>query len=132
MLHPQVVAGARSLLARAAPAKDPLSTLRGAAAVVDALGMLLDVDEGGGTYFPYINITVKPKRGSAVWWPHGKPTNPRAKDDRTHHEAQPVIVGKKYAANYWIHGDDFKNAMASACDGRSGVKARAPPRLRPK
>ena len=93
---------------------------------------LSDVDEGGGTYFPYINITVKPKRGSAVWWPHGKPTNPRAKDDRTHHEAQPVIVGKKYAANYWIHGDDFKNAMASACDGRSGVKARAPPRLRPK
>ena len=67
-----------------------------------------------------------------MWWPHGKPTNPRAKDDRTHHEAQPVIVGKKYAANYWIHGDDFKNAMASACDGRSGVKARAPPRLRPK
>ena len=79
-----------------------------------------------------MNLTVRPKRGSAVWWPHGKPSNPRAKDDRTHHEAQPVIVGKKYAANYWIHGDDFKNAMASACDGRSGVKARSPPRLRPK
>ena len=32
---------------------------------------LSDVEEGGGTKFPYLNVTVKPKRGSAVLWPHG-------------------------------------------------------------
>mmetsp|Transcript_14678 Transcript_14678/g.31056 ORF Transcript_14678/g.31056 Transcript_14678/m.31056 type:complete len:430 (+) Transcript_14678:18-1307(+) len=80
---------------------------------------LSDVEEGGGTYFPYLNITVKPRRGSAVWWAHGMDDNPWKKDDRTHHEAQPVIAGTKLAANYWIHGSDFKRAMATGCDGRS-------------
>ena len=45
-----------------------------------------------------------PKRGSAVWWPHGLEDNPWKKDDRTHHEAMPVLQGVKMAANYWIHG----------------------------
>lgn len=85
---------------------------------------LSDVDEGGGTHFPYLNITVNPKRGSAVWWPHGANENPWAKDDRTHHEAQPVIKGVKFAANYWIHGSDFKVAMATGCDGRAGSSQR--------
>ena len=38
---------------------------------------LSDVEEGGGTRFPHIKgpdgqpLIVQPKRGSAVWWPHG-------------------------------------------------------------
>jgi hypothetical protein len=84
---------------------------------------LSDVEEGGGTKFPYINqssggLTVMPKRGKAVWWAHGKNEDPRQKDDRTHHEAMPVIKGQKMAANYWIHGADFKTSMATGCDGR--------------
>jgi hypothetical protein len=79
---------------------------------------LSDVEEGGGTYFPHLNTTVQPKKGSAVLWPHGLDSDPRTKDDRTHHEAMPVIKGQKWGANYWIHGADFKVAMASGCDGR--------------
>ena len=60
---------------------------------------LSDVEEGGGTSFPRLNLTVHPKRGSAVWWPHGYNDNPWRKDDRTHHEAMPVIKGTKCAAN---------------------------------
>ena len=64
---------------------------------------LSDVEEGGGTQFPYLKdnngekLTVHPKRGSAVWWPHGREDNPWQKDDRTHHEAMPVIKGFKKA-----------------------------------
>ena len=86
---------------------------------------LSDVDEGGGTHFPYLNLTVHPKRGSAVLWPHGLDTNPREKDVRTHHEAMPVVQGTKWGANYWIHGRDFKLAMASGCDGRQGQPKRS-------
>lgn len=86
---------------------------------------LSDVEEGGGTYFPHLNVTVRPKKGTAVLWPHGLDTNPRIKDRRTHHEAQPVLKGVKYAANYWIHGRDFKRAMASRCDGRQGQPKRS-------
>ena len=50
-----------------------------------------DVEEGGGTQFPYLNVTVKPKKGMAALWPHGMNSNPRVKDSRTHHEAMPVI-----------------------------------------
>jgi len=85
---------------------------------------LSDVDEGGGTQFPYLNLTVMPKRGSAVWWPHGLEDNPWKKDDRTHHEAMPVLQGVKMAANYWIHVDDFKQAMALGCTGRHGQPRR--------
>jgi hypothetical protein len=86
---------------------------------------LSDVTEGGGTRFPYIGKTVTPKKGMAVLWPHGLDSDPRTKDTRTHHEAMPVIQGSKYAANYWIHGSDFKVAMASGCDGRQGQPKRS-------
>ena len=68
---------------------------------------------------------TRPKRGSAVLWPHGLDTNPREKDVRTHHEAMPVVQGTKWGANYWIHGRDFKLAMASGCDGRQGQPKRS-------
>jgi len=86
---------------------------------------LSDVEEGGGTRFPHLNKTVMPKRGSAVLWPHGLDSNPRQKDARTHHEAMPVLRGTKWGANYWIHGRDFKMAMASGCDGRQGQPKRS-------
>ena len=86
---------------------------------------LSDVEEGGGTNFPYLNLTVMPKKGSAVLWPHGLDTDPRTKDTRTHHEAMPVIKGLKWGANYWIHGNDFKTAMAQGCDGRQGQPRRS-------
>ena len=40
---------------------------------------LSDVEEGGGTAFPYLNTTVIPKKGSAVLWPHGLDSDPRKK-----------------------------------------------------
>jgi prolyl 4-hydroxylase len=40
---------------------------------------------------------------------------PEEKDDRTDHEAQPVLKGIKYGANAWIHNRDYKKAYENNC-----------------
>ena len=72
------------------------------------------MEEGGGTNFPRLDLTVQPKKGSAVLWPSVLDEDPTRQDARTHHQAKPVIKGLKYAANYWIHGDDFKTPLSPA------------------
>lgn len=64
---------------------------------------LSDVTEGGETHFPSLNITIKPKKGSAVLWPSTYNENLHLMDERTYHEAKAVVKGQKYAANAWIH-----------------------------
>lgn len=65
---------------------------------------LNDVEEGGETVFTNLkNVTVKPRKGRAVLWPNVYMDDLEEVDDRTIHEARPVIKGMKYAANSWIH-----------------------------
>lgn len=66
-----------------------------------------DVEEGGGTDFPDLGITVMPKRGRALLWPSVYDSDPTAIDHRMRHQALPVIAGKKYASNGWIHLYDY-------------------------
>ena len=60
---------------------------------------LNDVEEGGGTRFGNLNITVEAKKGRALIWPSVKDKHPNKKDSWTHHEALPVVKGIKYGAN---------------------------------
>lgn len=76
---------------------------------------LNDVEEGGGTSFPYANVVVTPKKGSAVLWPSVRDDKPEQKDVRTDHEALPVLKGEKYGANAWIHSRDFRRAFEMNC-----------------
>lgn len=76
---------------------------------------LNDVEEGGGTHFPLLDITVQPKKGSALLWPSVLDEAPESKDGRTDHEALPVIKGLKYGANAWIHSRNFKAAFEDNC-----------------
>lgn len=76
---------------------------------------LNDVEEGGGTDFPTLGLTVMPKRGKAVIWPSVLDSDPNAKDGRTEHQALPVIKGRKYGANAWLHQKDFKDAYKRNC-----------------
>jgi hypothetical protein len=62
---------------------------------------LNDVEEGGGTHFNLLNITVSPKKGRALLWPSVLNDNPHQSDWRMYHEALPVIAGIKYGANLW-------------------------------
>jgi len=45
---------------------------------------------GGGTRFPLLNITVQPKRGTALLWPNVKDSDVREADMRTKHEVRPA------------------------------------------
>lgn len=74
-----------------------------------------DVEEGGGTNFPELNLTVTPKRGRAVLWPSVYDHDPNIADPRTEHAAMPVIKGVKYGANAWIHQRDFKGPHRNGC-----------------
>lgn len=65
-------------------------------------------EEGGGTRFTDLGITVTPKLGRAVLWPSVFDHDLRTSDRRTTHEALPVIKGFKHAANLWQHHSDFK------------------------
>ena len=76
---------------------------------------LSDVQEGGGTRFPQLNLTVIPKRGQALVWPSVLNDNPNLYDPRTQHEALPVEKGLKYGANAWIHQRDFKGPNERGC-----------------
>ncbi len=80
---------------------------------------LSDVDEGGETVFPALGIAVQPKRGRALLWPSVTNANVLINDGRTIHEARPVIRGRKFAANTWIHAFDFQLASSWLCTGGS-------------
>ncbi|XP_051172619.1 prolyl 4-hydroxylase subunit alpha-1-like [Leptopilina boulardi] len=69
---------------------------------------LNDVVEGGMTVFNEINLSVKPKKGSAVFWYNLK-TNGEG-DFLTVHAGCPVISGSKWVANKWLHqlGQEFR------------------------
>lgn len=78
---------------------------------------LSDVEEGGETAFPDLGIAVKPKKGQALLWPSTKDDQPAEVDHRTRHEARPVIKGRKFAANSWIHLHDFMTPNLWGCTG---------------
>lgn len=78
---------------------------------------LTDVEEGGETKFNRLGIQVKPKLGRALVWPSVKNEDPTSWDPRTFHEAMPVIKGKKYAANHWIHHNNYEKPNHWGCSG---------------
>ena len=64
---------------------------------------LSDVELGGATRFTKLNISVVPRKGSAILWPSVRSDDPWTIEEGTHHEAVTVDKGIKYAANFWIH-----------------------------
>jgi 2OG-Fe(II) oxygenase superfamily len=77
---------------------------------------LSDVEEGGGTDFPQLDLTIQPKRGRALLWPSVLDSDPMAKDGRMMHQALPVLKGVKFAANGWIHMYDYQTPQKSGCN----------------
>jgi len=77
---------------------------------------LSDVEEGGETRFTKLNISVAPKKGSAIFWPSVKSDDPYMTEELTYHEACTVKRGVKYSANFWLHMYDFQGALARGCD----------------
>ena len=79
---------------------------------------LSDVEQGGETHFPMLDLSVQPKKGRAVVWPSVLNDNPLLKDERTAHEAKAVLSNDvKYAANSWIHLNHFRQPNHWGCTG---------------
>lgn len=57
---------------------------------------LSDVEEGGQTYFDHKQLQVNPKKGRVVLWPSVGNDDPSSQqEERTYHEAMPLIRGRK-------------------------------------
>lgn len=76
---------------------------------------LSDLEEGGATNFPNLDIAVKPKVGRALLWPSVLDSDPSDKEPRTEHEAQEVLKGTKFGANAWLHLHDYMAAQDLGC-----------------
>lgn len=59
---------------------------------------LNDVEHGGGTNFPYLDLTVTPKRGRVLMWANVLDEDPNEEDKRARHQALPVLSGEKFGA----------------------------------
>jgi hypothetical protein len=61
---------------------------------------LNDVEEGGETNFPFLDIMVKPKKGMSIYFEY---TDDKANTTtQCRHESLPVISGEKWVATKWL------------------------------
>lgn len=73
----------------------------GGARYITVLIYLNDVEEGGGTYFPFLNKTVKPEKGKVVIFYNTDFSETIIKESM--HGGNPIIKGEKWIINKWIH-----------------------------
>jgi prolyl 4-hydroxylase len=73
-----------------------------------ALLYLNDVEAGGETEFPMVDVVVKPKRGSMVVFDNIDHEHRTVPLHSSLHAALPVEKGFKWACNLWFHENDAK------------------------
>jgi prolyl 4-hydroxylase len=61
---------------------------------------LNDVEEGGTTFFPKLNLTVCPQKGTAVYFEYFY--NDSIINELTLHAGAPVVKGEKWIATQWM------------------------------
>jgi prolyl 4-hydroxylase len=69
---------------------------------------LREPEEGGDTYFPELEMSVRPRKGSAVYFEY---CNARGElDARCLHAGMPVIRGDKWIATKWLRQSAYSSA----------------------
>ncbi|XP_034486713.1 prolyl 4-hydroxylase subunit alpha-2-like [Drosophila innubila] len=79
--------------------------------IATTLFYLSNVESGGATVFPELNLTVKPQKGTALVW-HNLHMNGE-RHLKTWHTACPVLVGTKYVLTKWIYS--FSQMFIKPC-----------------
>jgi len=67
---------------------------------------LNDVEHGGETYFPKLNLLVSPHKGMAVYFEYFY--NDPTLNELTLHAGAPVIHGEKWAATQWMRRQQYR------------------------
>lgn len=91
------------------PSDDPGSQphlKRGGQRVSTMVIYLCAVDDGGGTNFPEIGLTVVPKKGAAVYFENCNPVG--LVDPLTLHAGMPVLAGEKWIATKWMRQSQYR------------------------
>lgn len=65
---------------------------------------LSNVDEGGGTYFPKIDLRLTPQKGMGILW--NNLDKKGCRDQNTLHMGEPVKNGSKYITTIWFRKND--------------------------
>ena len=69
--------------------------------MVTALAYLNDVEEGGETDFPKVDVSVKPNKGDVVVF-HNCIDGTTDINPKSLHAGSPVVSGEKWAVNLWF------------------------------
>lgn len=68
---------------------------------------LNDVEEGGETTFPLLHLSVKPRKGTAVYFEYFY--NDQTVNELTLHSGEPVIRGDKWVATQWMRRQPIRS-----------------------
>lgn len=66
---------------------------------------LSDVERGGSTYFPKLDLAVHPRRGQALWFRY---LHDGLLDERSQHAGMPILAGEKWLATKWFRERAFE------------------------
>ena len=69
--------------------------------MITALIYLNDVEDGGATSFPELDIAIKPKKGNVLVFHNTIPETTNI-HPKSLHAGMPVSNGEKWAANLWF------------------------------
>lgn len=81
---------------------------KGGQRMITALVYLNDVEEGGHTSFPKLNINVTPEKGKLLVF-HNCYEGTTKRHPHSLHAGNPPTKGEKYAFNLWFREQDYKS-----------------------
>ena len=74
---------------------------------------LNDVEEGGETFFPKLNLSVHPRKGMAVYFEYFY--QDQSLNELTLHGGAPVTKGEKWIATQWVRRGTYKCVYVTFC-----------------
>jgi prolyl 4-hydroxylase len=82
---------------------------RGGQRMVTCLAYLNEVEQGGGTYFPKLDVEIMPRLGRMVLF-HNCKADSTERHEKSLHGGMPLEKGEKWACNFWFRENTFQTA----------------------